>query len=844
MPIDFDGIRRDYSLPDVARQSGLVLEKDGREFRACCPFHAEKTASFTIYPDKGKTWRFHCFGCGIHGDVVDYVRERYGLTDNGDAARVLTGEIKKTPITRAAYLEKANPYEGYTVTRPPADAPPIKAREKTPPLLNPKRIDPQTGKPKFVTYKPTMVFPYRNRSGELLGYVLRVDFDDKKITPGIWWQTGPDGFEGWAHGAFPDPRPLYGADLLAQRPDAQVLLVEGEKCADAANRLMAGKNVVAVSWMGGGKSVSKTFWKSLAGRSVVIWPDNDREGWRTALGYPHINAGWTKGLVELLLDAGARNVKIVHIEPSARRDGWDIADAEAEGLDQAAVSLIIKSQVQEWTRERIDTYRREATEHDRSEHLQVSDTLQGPAAPGDELDPHPHGAMEEAQQPSELAASRDTGRSGNGHDPNPPETYRGTAVDETNWRQHLIPTEKGGLKSTSLRNFGLVLEYEKRFAGVFAWNEFANQVYLVRRPPWDMRGHNLNQWEPRPLTDNDVTAAAAHMEYCGLSPKRGDMGAIVNQVAEQNSYNPVIDALDAMRWDQVPRLGGGTYHGDTVSGWLSEYMGADDAQAATLFGRKWMIGAVARAMEPGCKMDTMLVLEGPQGIKKSTALRTLADAVHPRIFTDQTGDVGSKDAQLLLQGVWIVEVAELNQLRKADVDAIKAWLTAQTDRFRRPYGKVVETFNRSIVFAGTVNPLGNSGYLKDPTGGRRFWPVLCGDIDLERLRRDAYQLWAEAVHAFKQGEHWWMEGEEVAIAAAEQAKRYETDPWSELLDDATRHLTSVRMNDLLKAVDVPTERRNIQVTKRITAHMETRGWKQSKREGRIVFDAPKKETLV
>src|SRR5690606_5943198 len=136
---------------------------------------------------------------------------------------------------------------------------------------------------KFVTYTPSMVFPYTNKAGALLGYVIRVEFADKKITPGVWWTRG-HGFEGWAHGSYPSPRPLYGLQRMYDRPGAQVLIVEGEKCADAAQRVMdaAGRNVVAVSWMGGGKAAGKTYWQSLAGRSVVVWPDADDAGVDTA----------------------------------------------------------------------------------------------------------------------------------------------------------------------------------------------------------------------------------------------------------------------------------------------------------------------------------------------------------------------------------------------------------------------------------------------------------------------------------------------------------------------------------------------------------------------------------
>jgi putative DNA primase/helicase len=160
--------------------------------------------------------------------------------------------------------------------------------------------------------------------------VLRVEFDGRKITPGVWWTRNKDAdFEGWSHGSFPSPRPLYGLDRLYDEPDRQVLIVEGEKCKDAADRLLSGSaRIVPVTWMGGGKSISKVRWKSLEGRSVVIWPDNDQEGWRTVMGYVGQRGAWVKGIVEYLFEAKVKRVKIIHITPDSREDGWDIADAE------------------------------------------------------------------------------------------------------------------------------------------------------------------------------------------------------------------------------------------------------------------------------------------------------------------------------------------------------------------------------------------------------------------------------------------------------------------------------------------------------------------------------------
>lgn len=846
---DFDKIRRDNPLPEIASRSGLKLDKDGNEFRACCPFHGEKTASFTIYKTQ-QDWKFHCFGCGIHGDVVDFVKERYGYADSGEAARWLIGEdAERAPVTTAAYKEATNPYDGYDIARPPADTPEIVAGVKTPPILNPKRVNPENGKPKVVTYKPSMVFPYRNKHGDLIGYVLRVEFDGKKVTPGVWWTINKAAeFEGWSHGSFPAPRPLYGLDRLHATPEAQVLLVEGEKCKDAGERVMqlAGRNVVVVSWMGGGKAISKTYWKSLKGRSVIIWPDNDPEGWRTTMGFARPGGGWTKGLIELLFDAEVARIKIVHVTQDSRPKGWDIADAEKE-LPPNGIAALMKERIQEWSRERFELWKAARIEkemphgNEREGETKAGEASQRSGGEDDDSsDEQPHssergegGDNQSSRQADEDAPSQSV------------QVGRGFQIDADNWRQHLIMKADGdGLKSTSGMNIALILQYERRFAGIFAWNEFAKEVYLMRRPPWDVSG-KPGYWRPRKMIETDIVACAGWLEYTGMAPKINDVGRIIVRVAEHNKYNPVAEAFASLEWDGLPRINGGqTGHGDSVEPWLCEYLGADNTDINRLFGEKWLVGAVARAMEPGCKMDTMLVIEGPQGLQKSTALRVLSDGLVPGVFTDEMSDPNSKDAGLQMQGAFIVEIAELDAFRRAEITQIKSWLARQTDRFRRPYGKVVEEFPRSCVMAGTVNPLGNTGYLKDPTGARRFWPFEAKHIDIERLKIDARQLWAEAFALYKKRVPWWLDKEQEKLAATVQQKRYEDDPYGELIDDFVKVHTQVTLQSILNALDIPKERRNAIVARRVVSHLMRTGWQRSDEDGRAVFSRNAKETLV
>lgn len=206
-----------------------------------------------------------------------------------------------------------------------------------------------------------------------------------------------------------------------------------------------------------------------------------------------------------------------------------------------------------------------------------------------------------------------------------------------------------------------------------------------------------------------------------------------------------------------------------------------------------MISAVARVFEPGCKADCCLILEGEQGIRKSTALRVLTQPW----FTDEIADIGSKDAALQTRGVWVIEIAELDSMSRSDIGKIKAFMSRMTDRFRPPYGKRPIDSPRQCVFAGSVN---HGTYLRDETGGRRFWPVKCEApvIDVDTLATVRDQLWAEAAYLYFDGKPWWLDSVSLhREAAEEQADRYEGDPWDDLIMEWAGIRESVSIAEVL-----------------------------------------------
>jgi predicted P-loop ATPase len=318
--------------------------------------------------------------------------------------------------------------------------------------------------------------------------------------------------------------------------------------------------------------------------------------------------------------------------------------------------------------------------------------------------------------------------------------------------------------------------------GVLAYDDFAGRPVMRSVPPWPI----AEQAEfPRPWEPADDTYAAEWLQHHGVGVSVKVVAQAVDAVARRNRFHPVRDHLEGLQWDGRER----------ADHWLPDFLGARDSDLVRAMGSRWLVAAVARIFKPGCKADCMLILEGPQGSLKSTALRVLADPW----FSDDMPEIGTKDASLQASGVWIVELAELDSLARAEETKIKAFMSRRTDRFRPPYGERVIERPRQCLFAGTTNKIG--GYLRDETGGRRFWPVRVGEIDVVGLQAARDQLWAEAVARYRNGEPWWLNTPELTGAAASVvAERYNSDAWQDLIADHLVGRSQTSTTEILRDV--------------------------------------------
>lgn len=324
------------------------------------------------------------------------------------------------------------------------------------------------------------------------------------------------------------------------------------------------------------------------------------------------------------------------------------------------------------------------------------------------------------------------------------------------------------------------------------------------------------EWRGEQIIETDYIDAQILIEQAGFQPNKTDIPGAMARVALDNSYHPIRQYLDGLKWDNVRRL----------DRFLPILFGTPDTEYERAVGAKWMIGAVARIYEPGCKMDNMLVLEGPQDLGKSSALRTLFGAAY---FTEMVNELRDhKKFVEQIQGKWVVEFAELSSIRTADVELVKAVITMQVDKTRLSYGRTTSEFPRQCVLAASVNPKSGVGYLSDPTGNRRFWPVSCTAIDMEKLARKRDLLWAEAVERYREKERWWLDVEQAATAGAQQQERVETDPWEERIQAELSPIITYTSVEILKSVlGMAYERQDHRSKNRVASIMTKLGWKQA-----------------
>ena len=314
-----------------------------------------------------------------------------------------------------------------------------------------------------------------------------------------------------------------------------------------------------------------------------------------------------------------------------------------------------------------------------------------------------------------------------------------------------------------MANISAILRHDPNLQGI-VYNQFSNLLDVREALPWQ-------QVKPG-WSDTDLACAKLYFERCyGIWSPTKFKDALLAVTSAERLYHPVRDYLESLVWDGMPRL-------DTL---LIDYLGADDTPYVRAATRKTLTAGVARIYEPGVKFDSILVLNGPQGIGKSTFFARLGKKWYSDSLT--IADMKDKTAPEKLQGYWLLEISELAGMKKMDVETVKSFITRTDDKYRQSYGVSVESHPRSCIIVGTTNSDG--GFLRDITGNRRFWPVrVSGSSILHPWdMKDIDQIWAEAVCAYRNGEELFLKDDVAAEAYAQQREAMESDDREGVVQD-------------------------------------------------------------
>lgn len=794
---------------------------DGREY-TCADLCGGPGGSTKVNLDSGKWADFQAGDAGA--DLLSLYKAIHRIGSMAEAALQIC-EHDDQLASIAGIVRRGGERPGATSRPPPAPPPvkPVRQRESE----GWRSVVPVPANAPAPTFKhharapADIVHVSEYRVGdELHGFVVRFRTSDggKDDLPYTWCTSARDGGSRWHWKTWDEPRPLYfpGQALPAGRT---VVLVEGEKKARVLQQLAdAGAPGVycVASWPGGCKAWKKADWSPLAGSTVVLWPDCDAKrepltrqeradnpdraaqavlqqakALLPAEEQPGMRA--MMGIGALLRDEHGCTVQLLPIpKPGDVADGWDCADAiETDGWDFERVSAFLAS----------------------AYALPASAPPPGGHAGGG-------GGGKKIDGPADAGTEDSRGR------PIPWWLKPYWDADKCRWL-------------VSRKLVIAALNHDEALAEVLGLNLLSNNIEARR--PWPWAG------KARPVTSADDLLLGEFLsrEYGLPSIARAALSEAIETVAHGRPFHPIREYLQALEWDGKPRLDKWLIHAIGETPDSLQPRGGEPSRAPVdylvLVGRFWLLGMVNRVMDPGCKFDYCPVLEGPGGLGKSTLVEVLASSPY---FSDTHFDVSrGKEGQEQVQGLWIYEIAELASFGRAEIELIKAFISAKVDRYRPSYGRVVESFPRQCLLTGTTN---NKKYLRDRTGNRRFWPVpVRYRINIPWVSKWRDQLLAEAFVLFREGAPFapTPEEERRLFVPMQEQRLVDTAVLAELLHVLTREPVAhgigsivngladfVTMSQLTQALGVDAAKSSAALETQIRSWLEHEGWDSVKRQ--------------
>lgn len=692
----------------------------GDEWVTRNPTRADRNpGSFCVNVAKG-VWKDYATGDG-GSDLVSLYAYIFHGDDQGVAAKELAashGVKIGDPVTReaAAKVVKLDPPKPEVIFPVPvgADAPTFWHRNYG---------------------EPVATWTYRDKEGRVLLYVCRFEPEGerKQIIPRTWCRhPASDNRERWTWRGITGntKRPLYGLDRLAADPEADAIVVEGEKTADAAQRLF-GERVICVSWLGGVETADRVRVNALAGRRVVLWPDFDAQRNDAGELLPLHEQPGMRAMMHLAtsLKGLAREVIMVGYPMDTERSGWDLADAEAEGWSFDQVEQYMRSHAGDpW---HIASAKAAVTP---AQQTASPTTATAPAAPPPPAPPTPPAPAND-NEPPRLPLDASVNPFGFPH--------MGDKGQPLNTVENL---------TYMLGEYGITARY--------------NEVRKLTQVAIPGRAYSPDNEANCVLAEITSMAARNRMPQSMLSD-------YLKLIADRNAHNPVKTWITSKPWDRRSR----------IADLCATVIVAGERTLTDQLIFRWLVSAVAALFMPhGFESHGVLVFTGPQGQGKTKWIKRLVPSeLLDVVLVGAVLDPNNKDTVTNAISHWLVELGELDAtFRKSDIARLKAFITMAMDKVRRPYDRVETVYQRRTVFFASVN---EDRYLVDDTGNRRWWTVPVVSVNYAHSI-DMQQLWAEVLELWRAGEQHWLTDDEFKALNALNAEHENVDPVEEMIQAA------------------------------------------------------------
>lgn len=609
--------------------------------------------------------------------------------------------------------------------------------------------------------KPTAMWAYHDATGAtILFYTARYDTPSgKQFLP---WSR--DGQGKWVCKGYPVPRPLYNLPEFKAHPKRPVLIVEGEKAADAARKL-CGHAYVVTTWANGAQAVKRSDWGPCYKRDILIWPDADAPGNQAAL--------------DIAKELERECVEIYIINTNGLPEGYDAADYIAD-------HNIDYNEFLTWSRARVSLFNSVS----RETVLSSTETL---STPTDTVVPSSETVVvhQDDDIPQEMRFTVHLS-----DDPAPSGSMAAIVA------RYGLTTTTTGVPIPNEDNVIRVFEADGHLRRRIWFDDFYQTIFLKT-------ADGSRKWQD---IDTYKLTILLQRQYFLSRISEATVRRCVCVIAQHDHRNEPRDWMESLSWDKTPR----------IRRFFVDYMGARDNNYTECVGKNFWVSLVARTYNPGCIMRTMVVLKSKQWAGKSTAFAIIGG----KYYCEALESLHSNNFLQALRGKILIEFADLSGFDRSDINRIKQIISCRTDCFRAPYDREPMDHPRRCVLVGTTN---EDTFLRDDTGGTRFWPIETGTILHSKLEEDRDQLFAEAIYLFKNKENWHIMPTKITEEIQEEYRQ--KDEWEQVINEyvQSKRVQHITISDLARdCLHIGVDKLDKSVQMRLARNLKVIGWQRKR----------------